>query len=38
MVPTVKKAILNGRKIEKILYRTGPELLKNYRKSRKTPG
>ncbi len=38
MVPTLKRAILNGRKIEDLLYRTGPALLKNYRKSKKVPG
>lgn len=37
MVPVVKKAIRNGRKIEKLLYRTGPELLRNYRKTAQNP-
>ena len=35
LVPTVQRAIQNGRRIEQLLYRTGPELLKNYRKSAK---
>jgi hypothetical protein len=34
MVLTVKKAIENGRKIEQLLYRTGSQLLRQYRKSR----
>ncbi len=33
MVSTIKKAIQNGRKIEQLLYRTGPGLLRNYRKN-----
>ncbi len=37
MVATIKKAIQNGRKIEQLLYRGGPELLRNYRKSRPKP-
>jgi len=37
MVSTIKKAIQNGHKVEQLLYRTGPELLKNYRKSRTDP-
>jgi hypothetical protein len=35
-VPTMKKALQNGRKIEQLLHRTGPELLRNYRKTQKT--
>lgn len=31
MVPTMKKALANGRKIEQILYKVGPELLKRHR-------
>jgi len=34
MVAPIKRAIQNGRKIEQLLYRNGPELLKTYRKSR----
>ena len=34
MVATIRKAIRNGRRIEQLLQRTGPQLLKNYRKSR----
>jgi len=34
MVSITKKAIRNGRKIEQLLYRAGPELLKKYRKNR----
>ena len=33
MVSTLGKAIRNGRRIEYLLYRTGPELLKEYRKT-----
>lgn len=32
MVPTLKKAIRNGRRIEQLLQRAGPQLLKHYRK------
>lgn len=35
LVPTLKKALRHGRKIEQLLYRAGPELLRNYRKTRK---
>jgi hypothetical protein len=35
LVDRVKKALHNGRKIEKLLYQTGPELLKQYRQSLK---
>lgn len=35
LVPQIKKAIQNGRCIEKLLYRTGPELVKTHRQSRK---
>lgn len=35
LVPTLKKALQNGRKIEQLLHRAGPELLRNYRKTRK---
>src|SRR5438128_12232907 len=37
MVLSVKKAIQNGRKIEQLLYRTGPQLLREYPKSRTKP-
>jgi hypothetical protein len=35
LVPTVKKAIRNGRKIEQLLYQNGPELLEEHRKTTK---
>jgi hypothetical protein len=35
LVPQIKKAVQNGRKIEKLLYRTGPKLIKLYRQSLK---
>src|SRR5881397_2505954 len=31
LVHTMKKALQNGRKIEKLLYQTGPDLLKQHR-------
>lgn len=31
MVPALKQALANGRKIEQLLYATGPALLKEYR-------
>jgi hypothetical protein len=31
LVPTIKKALQSGRKIEQLLYQTGPNLLKHYR-------
>ena len=37
MVPTLKQALRNGRKIEQLLHRTGPQLLKYYRKYARTP-
>jgi len=33
LVPTMKKALENGRKIEQLLYRTGPELIERHRKA-----
>jgi len=33
LVPTMKKALEHGRKIEKILYQTGPDLVKKHRKT-----
>jgi hypothetical protein len=36
MVPRLKQAIRNGRKIEQLLHRTGPQLLKQYRKHART--
>src|SRR5258708_11304981 len=33
MVSTIKKTIQNARNIEQLLYRTGPGLLRNYRKN-----
>jgi hypothetical protein len=35
LVPTLQKALQNGRKIEQILYRTGPDLLRQHRQSAK---
>jgi hypothetical protein len=35
LVPTLKKALQNGRKIENLLYRTGPELIRKHRKTAK---
>jgi hypothetical protein len=37
MVSTLRKAIRNGRRIEYLLYRTGPELLREYRKTVREP-
>jgi hypothetical protein len=34
MVPSIKKAIRNGRRIERLLFYAGPELLREYRKTR----
>jgi hypothetical protein len=31
MVPTLKRALKNGRRIEQLLYRMGPALLREYR-------
>jgi hypothetical protein len=36
LVPQIQKAIQNGRKIENLLYRNGPELIKHYRLTLKT--
>jgi len=33
MVPALKKAVENGRRIEQLLCRTGPDLLQQYRQS-----
>jgi hypothetical protein len=41
LVPTIKKALQNGRKIEQLLYRSGPQMLKQHRQMLKqglTPG
>ena len=35
MVSPIRRAIQKGRKIEKLLSRTGPALIKQYRKTRK---
>ena len=35
LVAQIRRAIQNGRKIEKLLSRTGPDLINQYRKSRK---
>jgi hypothetical protein len=37
MVSTLRNAIRNGRRIEYLLYRTGPELLREYRKTVREP-
>jgi hypothetical protein len=37
MVSTLRKAIRNGSRIERLLYRTGPELLRAYRKTVREP-
>jgi len=37
MVATLRKATQNGRRVEQLLYRTGPELLRKYRKTIKNP-
>lgn len=37
MVSPLRKAIRNGRRIEQLLYRTGPELLRKYRKTIRNP-
>jgi hypothetical protein len=37
LVGTLKKAIRNGRKIQQLLDRAGPELVRKYRKSRTKP-
>jgi hypothetical protein len=34
MVPSIRKAIQNGRRIERLLFHAGPELLREYRKIR----
>lgn len=31
LVPTIRKALHNGRKIEQLLYRSGPQMLKEHR-------
>lgn len=36
LVATLKKALQNGRKIENLLYQTGPDLLKQHRLTAKT--
>ena len=37
MVSTLRKAIRNGRRIERLLYRTGPKLLREYRQTVRKP-
>jgi hypothetical protein len=37
LVATLRQAIQNGRRIEQLLYRTGPELLGKYRKNIRNP-
>ena len=34
MVSSIRKAIQNGRRIERLLFHAGPELLREYRKAR----
>ena len=36
LVPILKQGIRNGRKIEQLLHRNGPQLLKDHRKDAKT--
>jgi hypothetical protein len=36
LIPQIRRAIQNGRKIEKLLSRTGPDLIKHYRQTLKT--
>ena len=36
MVATLRQGLRNGRKLEQLLYRAGPQFLKNYRKHAKT--
>ena len=35
LVSEIRRAIQNGRQIEKLLSRTGPDLINQYRKTRK---
>jgi hypothetical protein len=37
LVATLRQAIQNGRRIEQLLYRTGPELLENTGKTSEIP-
>jgi len=38
LVPAIRRALKNGRRLEDLLYRMGPALVKEYRKNRgKTP-
>jgi len=37
LVPTIQKGIRNGRKIEQLLYRAGPELLRQHRNTTRKP-
>ena len=37
MVATLRKAIENGRRLDRLLSRTGPQLLRQYRKTIKHP-
>lgn len=38
LVPQLRKALRNGRRIETLLYRTGPKLLKKHRQFAKKAG
>jgi hypothetical protein len=35
LVPVLRQALQNGRKIEALLYQIGPELIRGYRRSRR---
>ena len=37
LVPTLKKAVQNGRKIEQLLSHAGPELIRQHRQTVKKP-
>ncbi len=37
MVPAIQKALKNGRRIEELLYRLGPALLQEYRRTSGNP-
>jgi len=38
LVPTLKRALQNGRKIEAVLYRNGPQIIKKHRKDAQNSG
>ena len=37
LVPVLRQAIANGRRLEELLHRQGPELIREYRKKRSQP-